>query len=352
MAEKKVIKTSEHESVHFYSNYKTGLETIMAVHTTFSGVSLGGLRIKDFSTSGEALEDALKLSRHMTYKSLLCDLNIGGGKSVIRVKKGFKKTRAFFESFAEAVNSLGGQYIVSIDMGSDIEDMRTIKQFSPYVIGYSEEEGGAGDPGPFTAHGVLKAMKTASEKLWSSPSLKGKKICVIGIGDVGGPLCGMLLKEGAELLISDINLEKLQPIKNEAQIVDPAKAPFVECDILSPCAFGGLLTKERAEKMKCRMIAGAANNQLADPEAGPILHQKGICYLPDFAINSGGLVGMVMRGLRKKSIKEVYEKIDRIAGIISLILQESKEKKKPESLVALNMAHERYKKVYSKTIIR
>ena len=351
MIKKKILSSDEHESVHFYYDQRVGLEAIIAVHTTFKGVSLGGCRIKNFTSQNEALKDVLRLSKHMTYKSLLFDLKIGGGKSAILIKKGFKKTPQFFSAFAEAINTLGGQYIVSVDMGSDTEDMEAIRKVSKYVIGYSDKEGGAGDPGLYTARGILRAMQTAVENKWDS-SLKGKKICIIGIGDVGKPLSKMLLEQEAQLIISDTDVKKVQNIKNidkSVQIVDPKTALQTECDILSPCAFGGVFSKDTVKDLQCKIIAGAANNQLASDGVGLDLKQRGILYLPDFAINSGGLIGVVLRGLRKQSLKETYDKIDHIAHVTRSIIKESEEKNMPTSKVALNIAQQRYKKVYSKT---
>lgn len=355
MRKKKIISSNEHESVHFYSDEKVGLEAIIAIHTTFSGISLGGCRIRNFSSQKEALSDVLRLSKHMTYKSLLFDLNIGGGKSVILTKENFKKTPQFFSAFGEALNSLGGQYIVSVDMGSDIQDMETIRQTSSFVIGYSDIEGGAGDPGVYTARGILSAMKAVAQEKWSNFSLEGKKICLIGIGDVGMPLSQMLIKEGAHLIVSDIDIRKIQAVKNlnqNVRSVDPQTALYTSCDILSPCAFGGVFSKESVKKLDCQIIAGAANNQLLSYDVGRDLHKRGIIYLPDFAINAGGLIGVVLRGLRKKNLEETNNKIDHIAHLVQFIIQTSREKNIPTNKVALNIAKQRYKKIYSKTNIK
>ena len=355
MVHYKEILSSEHESVHFYSDQKVGLEAIIAVHTTFSGVSLGGCRIAHFSSRNSALEDVLKLSQHMTYKSLLCDLNIGGGKSVILIKDHFRKTPDFFLSFGEAVNALGGRYIVSVDMGSDMQDMETIRKVSNHVIGYSEEEGGAGDPGIYTAQGLLSAMKAVALKQWKSDSLENKKICVIGIGDVGKPLVRMLIKESAHLVISDVDIKKVQAVKDiypKVEIVNPQFALETPCHILSPCAFGGIFTKESVKKLQCDIIAGAANNQLSHSAVGEDIDKRGIIYLPDFAVNSGGLIGVVLRGLRKQDLDKTYQKINTISQIVRVILEKSKETGLSTHKVALNLAQKRYKKIYSKTKIK
>ena len=355
MLSNSLIAPHEHESVHFYSDPKVGLEAIIAVHTTFSGVSLGGCRMSTYSSSNKALEDVLKLSKHMTYKSLMADLDIGGGKSVIVAKKNMKKTPELLRAFASAVNSLGGRYIVSVDMGSDVEDMEILRKNCQWVIGYSDKEGGAGDPGIYTAKGVLSSMKAYADEQWGQPSLKGKKICVSGLGNVGFVLAQMLINEEALLTASDIDIQKAQSVKNlhpdRVEIIDPKKAHTARCDIFSPCALGEVFTEETVLELRCKAIAGAANNQLSSSGAGRKLHQRDILYLPDFVVNSGGLIGVVLRGLKKLSIEEVNKKVEQIGYCTRTIIQKAKKENRPTSEVALNIAKNRYKKTYSKTKI-
>ena len=347
----KTVRYGEHDSVHFYSDESVGLFAIIAVHTTFSGCSLGGCRIKSFATEDEAVQEVLRLSEHMTYKSLLCDLKMGGGKSVIVAGPHFKKTPQLLKSFANAVNSLGGQYIVSVDMGSDSEDMEFIKKTTDYVIGYDQNKGGAGDPGVYTARGVLAGMRVALQEKWSTSSFKNRKVCVVGIGDVGRPLCKSLIEEGALLVVSDVDKKQIEWVKqhSDVEVVEPDKAHQVHCDIFSPCATGDVVTAEKVKELNCQVIAGAANNQLSSEEEGKVLFQRDILYLPDFAVNAGGLVGVVMGGIRKKSLEEAYKKVDDIGELIRSILQESKKQKKPTSQVALEMARKKYNIMYSKT---
>ncbi|MDE0151231.1 MAG: leucine dehydrogenase [Bdellovibrionales bacterium] len=347
----KTVCYGEHESVHFYSDESVGLFAIIAVHTTFSGCSLGGCRIKSFSSEKEAIQEVLRLSEHMTYKSLLCDLKMGGGKSVIVAGPNFKKTPQLLKSFANAVNSLGGQYIVSVDMGSDSDDMEFIKQTTDYVIGYDQNKGGAGDPGVYTARGVLAGMKTALQEKWSTSSFKDRKICVVGIGDVGRPLCQSLLEEGARLIVSDVDKKQIDWVKQfgEVEVVEPRKAHQVPCDIFSPCATGDVFTVENVKELNCQVIAGAANNQLVSEEVGKVLFQRDILYLPDFAVNAGGLVGVVLGGIRKENLEETLKKVDDIEELTRDILQRSEKEKKPTSQVALEMARKKYNIMYSKT---
>ncbi len=347
----KTVRSGEHESVHFYSDESVGLSAIIAVHTTFSGCSLGGCRIKSFSSEEEAVQEVLRLSEHMTYKSLLCGLEMGGGKSIIAAGPGFKKTPQLLKSFAQAVNSLGGRYIVSVDMGSDSEDMEFIKKTTRHVIGYDQKKGGAGDPGVYTAQGVLSGMRTALQERYAVSSFKGRKVCVTGIGDVGKPLCRQLLEEGARLIVSDIDQKQIDWIKEYGDVtaVEPNKAHQVHCDIFSPCAAGGVFTSERVQELNCQIIAGAANNQLSSEEEGKSLYQRGILYLPDFAVNAGGLIGVVLGGIRKKSMAETYKKVDDIGELIRGILRESQRRREPPSQTALGMARKKYNIMYSKT---
>ena len=343
---------SSHESVHFYKNDTIGLSAIIAVHTTYSGVSLGGCRIHSFDSEEEALKDVLRLSEHMTYKSLLCDLNIGGGKSIISVPKGFKKkTPQLLKAFAEAVNSLKGRYIVSVDMGSDSTDMDILKQNTDYVIGYDDAIGGAGDPGIYTAHGVVAGMRSVFQEKWNTPSLKGKKVVVVGLGNVGLVLCKTLVQEGVELIISDIDSGKVQEVKNlngNIRAVSPKEAHRTPCDIFSPCATGDIFNEKTVSELQCQVIAGGANNQLSSDTMGKEIFKRGITYLPDFAVNSGGLIGVVNRGLRKKSLEETYKRIQKIETLIQDILKESHKKNTPTSQIAIDMAQKKYEKIYSR----
>ena len=261
-------------------------------------------------------------------------------------KKGFAKTPQLLSAFANAVNSLNGQYIVSVDMGSDSEDMKYIHKTTQYVIGYDQEEGGAGDPGLFTARGVLAGMKSAAREKWASSSLRNKKILVMGLGDVGLPLSKTLIEMGAHLIVADIDLKKIQAIReynSDIKVVGPEEIYFTKCDFFAPCAGGGLLTSQNAQDFQCQIIAGASNNQLSEDSAGDILHEKGILYIPDFSINGGGLIGVVTHGLKKQSKQYTFEKIDQIGSLVQKIIRNSKKSRCPTHRVALDMAYKKYK---------
>ena len=258
-------------------------------------------------------------------------------------------------AFANAVNSLNGQYIVSVDMGSDSEDMHFIHQKTNYVIGYDEKEGGAGDPGIFTAQGILAGIRSAAVEKWASSSLKNRTFLIMGIGDVGLPLSRTLVDLGANLIVCDVSLEKLQKIKeysSSVQVIGPNEIYSTKCDFFCPCALGDVFTVENSKDFQCQVIAGAANNQLHHDSAGAVLHQRGILYLPDFAVNAGGLIGVVTRGLKKKSEQITFEKVDQIGNLIKNIIQTSKKKNEPTYKTALDMAHKKYKIQHLKTKIK
>ena len=339
---------SNHSAVHFYSNSKAQFFGMIAIHRTYKGVSLGGCRIKEYSSYDSALKEVLRLSQHMTYKALLFDLKVGGAKSIIVKKKNTQKTPELLTAYAHAVSSLGGQYIASVDMGSSLEDMTFIRKKIRHVIGFEDEKGGAGDPGPYTALGVLSGIKTAMQHL--GESLKGKKACLVGVGGVGLPLCQMLLKEGVDLTVADTNLKQVQEIKNynsSVQAVDSHKALSVDCDILLPCAGGDVFSTENVKDLKCRVIAGAANNQLCSESVGQKLFDRNILYLPDFSVNSGGVIAMVLRGLEKKSEEETKKAVEqKVSDLTQEIIDTARKKEKPENELALEMAKQKFKTVY------
>jgi len=283
-----------HERVMLCSNPDIGLKAIIAVHSTVLGPGLGGVRMWDYASDEEALTDVLRLSRAMTYKAAAAGLNLGGGKAVILGDSKKDKSEALFRAFGRYVDSLGGLYIGAEDVGTDMEDMELVFGETRWVTGVSPAHGGSGDPSPVTAYGTLQGIKAAVKWRYSAPDLKGRSVAIQGLGSVGHHLAGYLVQEGAKVFGSDID-----PIRNEqgrqlgVEIV-PNKDIFeVDCDIFAPCALGASLNDETIPRLKCQIVAGAANNQLADEEThGAMLDQRGILYAPDFVINAGGLINV------------------------------------------------------------
>jgi leucine dehydrogenase len=289
------LSFDNHEQIVFCNDKDTGLKAIIGIHNSVLGPALGGTRMWNYANEWEALNDVLRLSRGMTYKSAITGLDLGGGKAVIIGDAKTQKTPEMMRKFGEFVNSLSGRYITAEDVGMVTADMDTVRDVTPYVTGISESRGGSGNPSPVTAYGVYMGMKAAAKYQFGSDNLDGKKILVQGIGHVGETLVDYLTKEGALVQISDINEERLQEVsaKYGSTIYTGADLYTADVDIYAPCALGATINDDTVYKIKAKVIAGAANNQLANENVqGPILQQRGIVYAPDFLINAGGIINV------------------------------------------------------------
>ena len=285
----------DHEQIVFCNDKDTGLKAIIGIHNSVMGPALGGTRMFNYSNEWEALNDVLRLSRGMTFKSAITGLNIGGGKAVIIGDAKTQKTPELMRKFGEFVHSLSGRYITAEDVGMETADMDIVRDVTPYVTGISEERGGAGNPSPVTAFGVYMGMKAAAKQQFGSDVLTGKKVLVQGIGHVGEALVEYLTKEGALVTISDINEERLYEVgqKYNATVYTGTDVYVEEVDIYAPCAMGATINDATIHKIKAKVIAGAANNQLANEVVhGAILQERGILYAPDFLINAGGIINV------------------------------------------------------------
>ncbi|MCZ8230149.1 amino acid dehydrogenase [Flavobacterium sp.] len=289
------ISFDDHEQIVFCNDKDTGLKAIIGIHNSVMGPALGGTRMFNYSNEWEALNDVLRLSRGMTFKSAITGLNIGGGKAVIIGDAKTQKTPELMRKFGEFVHSLSGRYITAEDVGMETADMDLVRDVTPYVTGISEERGGAGNPSPVTAFGVYMGMKAAAKQQFGSDVLTGKKVLVQGIGHVGEALVEYLTKEGALVTISDINEERLYEVgkKYNATVYSGNDVYAEEVDIYAPCAMGATINDATIHKIKAKVIAGAANNQLANETVhGAILQERGILYAPDFLINAGGIINV------------------------------------------------------------
>ena len=284
----------DHEEVLFCFDRPTGLRAIIAIHDTTLGPALGGTRMWPYATEAEALHDVLRLSRGMTYKSSLAGLDLGGGKAVIIGGARTQKTEAMFRRFGQFVESLNGRYITAEDVGMSTTEMVNIQKETTNVAGLPEEMGGSGDPSPVTAYGVYCGMKAAAKTAYGSDDLNGRKVGIQGAGNVGKALVAYLVKEGAKVFLTDIHEEKLAAIKAEFPAITVVKSEDIydlDMDIYSPCALGATVNDDTLKRLKCSVIAGAANNQLADEIIhGKAVMEKGILYAPDFLINAGGII--------------------------------------------------------------
>jgi leucine dehydrogenase len=289
------LSFNDHEQIVFCNDKDTGLKAIIGIHNSVMGPALGGTRMFNYASEWDALNDVLRLSRGMTYKAAITGLNIGGGKAVIMGDAKTQKTPELMRKFGEFVHSLSGRYITAEDVGMETSDMDLVRDVTPYVTGISEERGGSGNPSPVTAFGVYMGMKAAAKQQFGSEKLEGKKILVQGIGHVGETLVDYLTKEGAQVIIADINEERLNEVaaKYNAQVFTGDDLYSADVDIYAPCAMGATINDVTVNKIKAKVIAGAANNQLADENThGLILQERGILYAPDFLINAGGIINV------------------------------------------------------------
>ncbi|MEM9022325.1 MAG: Glu/Leu/Phe/Val dehydrogenase dimerization domain-containing protein, partial [Bacteroidota bacterium] len=282
-----------HEQILFCQDEATGLKAIIAVHNTVLGPALGGTRMWPYDNEQEALRDVLRLSRGMTYKAAISGLNLGGGKAVIIGDSRTDKTEASMRRFGRFVDSLGGKYITAEDVGMTTRDMEYIHMETDHVAGLPESMGGGGDPSPVTAYGVYMGMKASAKEAFGTDSLEGRKVVVQGVGHVGTNLVELLVKEKAQVYISDIFEDKVQAVAHEykVNVVPNDQVYDIDMDIYAPCALGATVNSATLQRLKCRVIAGAANNQLENEEVhGAALSEMGIIYAPDFLINAGGLI--------------------------------------------------------------
>jgi leucine dehydrogenase len=272
--------------------------TFVAVHSTVRGPALGGCRMWVYEDSRAALRDALRLSRAMTYKAAVANLPLGGGKGVIMLPGagplGRERRRAALLDFGDTVEALGGRYITAEDVGTSSQDMSVIAQRTRHVAGLSRSRGGSGDPSPFTALGVESAIRACCERVFASDSLRGRTICVVGLGHVGSRVARRCARAGAKLLLADVDTAKRKLARElDAGWTAPERALDAETDVLAPCALGGFLDDVTVQRLRCRIIAGAANNQLADDRIADLLAARQILWAPDFVVNAGGIINIV-----------------------------------------------------------
>ena len=306
------LKAYDFGELHLKEDRATGLRAIVAIHDTRLGPALGGCRFLPYDTEEAAIVDALRLARGMTYKAALAGLNHGGGKSVlIRPTRHFDRV-ALFRSFGRFVEDLRGHYITAEDSGTGLEDMEVIRTVTKHVTGVDVSNGGSGDPSPFTALGVRRGIEACVKFKLGKDSLKGVHVAVQGVGHVGYQLCKELHGQGAKLSVADVDPLKAERAHREfaATVVPLDKIFEVECDVVSPCALGSALNDQTIGRIKAKIVAGAANNQLAEPRHGDDLHARGILYAPDYAINAGGLINVAQEVLgydaklaREKTLK-------------------------------------------------
>lgn len=321
------IEIADYEKVVKFTHSDAGLTAIIAIHNTTLGPGLGGTRIYPYKHFDDALTDVLRLSKGMTYKAGMAQVGLGGAKSVIIANPKTDKTPKLLHAFGEAVNTLKGQYICAEDVGCTPDDIDTILKKTKYACGVHNLRG-SGNPSNYTAWGTFRGIQSVLKQLDGSDSLEGKIIAIQGVGSVGKRLMELLFWEGAKLIISDIHEDVVEQYAHqyEAQIAKPDEILFAPCDVLSPCAMGGVLNQNSIPKLCCRAVAGAANNQLLEPEDAQRLAEQGILYAPDFVINAGGLINvmheLVPEGYRAPRARAMTNKIhDQLLDIYKLAEQ-------------------------------
>ncbi|MBE3599144.1 MAG: Glu/Leu/Phe/Val dehydrogenase [Limnochordaceae bacterium] len=317
-----IARLGPHEQVVFAHDPPRRLRMIIAVHDTTLGPALGGCRMWPYRTEEEALEDVLRLSRAMTYKNSIHGLRLGGGKSVIIGDPRTDKTSDLFEAAGEAVERLQGRYITAEDVGTNAQDMVMMRNATAYVAGLPQT---SGDPSPFTALGVFRGIQACAQALWGSSDLDGRRVAIQGVGSVGFHLARHLVQAGARVTVTDIRPEKILRAVEQLGVdsVEPDAIFDVPCDVFSPCALGGAINDDTIPRIKAPIIAGAANNQLAEPRHGDILQQRGVIYAPDYVINGGGVINvaeeLTPEGYSAERARAKVERIfDRVLEVIEL----------------------------------
>lgn len=342
-----------YEKVIKVTDQVAGLTAIIAIHNTTLGPALGGTRIQPYPSFEAALEDALRLSKGMTYKSAVSEVGFGGGKSVIIADPKKEKTKELLLAFGAAVQKLNGEYICAEDMGCTTDDVQIIRQATKYVVGLSHDKS-SGDPGPFTAWGTFRGIQSVVKQLYKTDSLVGKKIAVQGLGNVGSYLIDHLFWAGAELILSDVDEKKLNRFsrKYNALSVSPSQIHKIECDVFAPCAAGGIINDQTVPELRCKAIAGSANNQLHKDSHADDLRSRGILYAPDFVINSGGLLNVAVEleddGYNPKISRQ---KTHRIYDTLLAIYEIAEKNNESTHKAALSLADYRIKYAIGKRVL-
>jgi leucine dehydrogenase len=336
----------EYEEVVFFHDPPTGLRAIVAIHSTTLGPSLGGTRFYPFDSEQEALRDVLRLARGMTYKAAAAGLDLGGGKAVIIGDPKRIKSEELLRAYGRFIETLGGRYITAEDIGTTRDDMDMIHRETQYVTGISPELGGSGDPSPVTAYGTYLGMRACAEEAWAEHELEGRTVAVQGVGKVGYHLVKHLVEAGAKVVVSDVDVDAVGRAVRDfgVETAEPHKIHAVECDIFAPCAMGGIIRDDTIPELKCKVVAGSANNQLERPEHGEILARLGIVYAPDYVINAGGLIN-VADELQGYNQERATSRVESVYRTLREIFHISRDRHISTSAAADAFAEERVGKI-------
>jgi leucine dehydrogenase len=348
-----LIDGDGYEQVVYFSDDQSGLKSIIAIHSTALGPALGGTRFYPYENEDQALADVLRLAKGMTYKAAAAGLDLGGGKAVIIGDPKRHKSEELLRAYGRFVETLMGRYITAADVGTVLDDMDTVRRETRWVTGCSHTYGGSGDPSPVTAYGVLQGIKAAALDVFGDPNLEGRTVALQGVGKVGYALAGYLVKEGAKVTIGDIDVDNIARAVNDHGVdtVPLDEIHKLEADIFAPCALGGMINDDTIGDFRCKIIAGAANNQLARPEHGEKLRDLGILYAPDFVINAGGLIN-VEDELRGYDRERAMQKVTGIYKAMQMIFTMSKERGISTAQAANEYAEDRIRKISRIRLVR
>lgn len=315
-----------HEQVVFCRDPSVGLSAIIAIHDTTLGPALGGCRMWRYASEEDALVDVLRLSQGMTYKASLAGLDLGGGKSVILSAAPPADRAALFARFGRMVESLGGRYITAEDVGTTVSDMQVVARRTRHVVGRSLADGGSGDPSPLTAWGVFCGIQACLAEAFGSDRIAGRRFAIQGVGKVGMPLARLLAEAGARLVVADRDPRLVQTAERElkAAVADAAAIVEADCDVFAPCALGGILNDDTIPRLACRVVAGAANNQLLEPRHGRLLAERGVLYAPDYCINAGGLINVDLERTPPYDAEEARRKVARIRDTLTAVFDKAR----------------------------
>jgi leucine dehydrogenase len=330
-----------YERVVFGSDEPAGYQGIIAIHSTALGPAVGGTRFWSYRTEDDAITDALRLAKGMTYKNALAGLPFGGGKSIVMRNSETVDREQLFRAHGRMVNRLAGKYYTAEDVGTSPADMEHILKESSYVGGLQER---SGDPSPHTARGVYRAMQAAAKHKWGSDDLSGKIVAIQGCGHVGYFLAGELSRAGAKLVVTDVDEAKVKHVVDDyrATAVKPEEIYSIQADVFAPCALGGILNDQTIPQLKAAVVAGAANNQLLEPRHGDLLEQRGILYAPDYAANAGGVINGCCREMLDWDVPATLAKTDAIYDTLLNILRTAQREKIPTYKAADRLAEERF----------
>ncbi len=331
-----------HEQVVMVADPGSGLKAVIAIHDTTLGPACGGARIWPYESEQEAVQDALRLSKAMTYKSAVADLPLGGGKAVIVADSHTQKNEAMLRAFGRFVDSLGGRYLTTTDVGSTGRDLEYVSQETDHVVGLPTSMGGSGDTSVMTGLGVYMGMKACAKAVWGSDSLTGRTIAMQGFGKVAFNTAHHLLKEDARIVVTDVFSNALDRARDMGlKVVEPDAIYDVDCDVFSPCALGAVINSGTIPRLRCRVVAGGANNQLATDADGEELERRGIVYAPDYIVNAGGIINVEAELGQQYNPERAREKTERIYEITRRVIDTAQREEIATYRAADRLAEER-----------